>query len=135
METNPTRNHEVVSSIPGPAQWVKGSRVAVSCGVGCRGGSDPTLLWLWRRLAATALIRPPTWEPPYAVGAALKGQKPEEKKKKSLPVISGAGVWTVLDHGSWMDGGSPEGEHEASLGQLGPRGETGGAGGRIRPNG
>ena len=23
-ETNPTRNHEVLGSIPGPAQWVKG---------------------------------------------------------------------------------------------------------------
>ena len=35
-EMNPTRNHEVASSIPGLAQWVKGSGVAVSCGVGCR---------------------------------------------------------------------------------------------------
>ena len=30
---------------------------------------------LWRRLAATALIRPLVWEPPYAVGVALKRQK------------------------------------------------------------
>ena len=30
------------------------------------------MLWLWYRLAATALIWPLAWEPPYAVGVALK---------------------------------------------------------------
>ena len=44
------------------------------CGVGSRHGLDPTLLWLWCRLAATAQIRPLDWEPPYATGAALKRQ-------------------------------------------------------------
>ena len=68
--TNLTRNHEVAGSIPGLAQWVKGSGVALSYGVGCRHGSDPTLLWLWCRLVATAPIRPLAWEPPHAVGAA-----------------------------------------------------------------
>ena len=47
----------------------------MSCGVGRRQDVDPALLWLWRRLAATALIRPLTWEPPYAAGAALLRQK------------------------------------------------------------
>ena len=42
----------------------------MSCGVGYRLGSDPVLLWLWRRLAATAPIQPLAWEPPYAAGAA-----------------------------------------------------------------
>ena len=54
----------------------------MSCGAGRRQGSDPTLLWLWRRLEATALIRPLAWELPYAVGAALKRQKTKDKKKK-----------------------------------------------------
>ena len=56
--TNPTRNHEVAGSVPGLAQWVKGSGVAVSCGVGRRCGLDPALLWLWCRLVATTPIRP-----------------------------------------------------------------------------
>ena len=47
----------------------------MSCGVGHRCGSDPMLLWLWCRPVATALIEPLAWEPPYAVGAALKRQK------------------------------------------------------------
>ena len=73
--TNPTRNHEVAGSVPALAQWVKGSSVAMSCGVGRRCGLDPALLWLWRRLAATAPIRPLAWEPPYAEGVALKSNK------------------------------------------------------------
>ena len=44
----------------------------MSCGVGRSCGLDPTLLWLWHRLAAVAPIRPLAWEPPYAAGAALK---------------------------------------------------------------
>ena len=77
--TNPTRNHEVAGSIPGLAAWVKRSGVAVSCGVGCRHGSDPMLLWLWRRAAATALIRPLAWEPPYAAGADQEMAKRQNK--------------------------------------------------------
>ena len=54
----------------------------MSCGVVCRCVSDPVLLWLWSRLGATALIPPLAWEPPYAVGAAIKRQKETEKKKQ-----------------------------------------------------
>ena len=49
----------------------------MSCGVDRRRGSDPALLWLWRRPAATALIGPLAWDPPYAVSAALKRRKKE----------------------------------------------------------
>ena len=52
----------------------------MSCGVGRRCGSDLVLLWLWCRLAATAPIGPLAWEPPYAVGVALAGQKTKKKK-------------------------------------------------------
>ena len=53
----------------------------MSCGVGRRCSSDPALLWLWRSLVATALIRPLAWEPPYETGAALEKIK---KKKRIL---------------------------------------------------
>ena len=57
----------------------------MSCGVGQRHGSDPSLLWLWSRPAATAVIRPLAWEPPYAVGVALeKAKRPKKKKKKEI---------------------------------------------------
>ena len=73
--TNPTKNQEVASSIPGLAQWVKDLALPVSCSVGSRHSSDLVLLWLWCKPAATAPIRPVTWEPPHAAGAVLKRQK------------------------------------------------------------
>ena len=67
------------------AQWLANltrNNVVVSCGVGHRYSSDPALLWLWRRLTATAPIRPLDWEPPYAAGAAQEIAKKKIKKKK-----------------------------------------------------
>ena len=55
----------------------------MSCGSGCRGGSDLLLLWLWCRLAATALIQPLAWEPPYATGTALKNKTNKQTKKQN----------------------------------------------------
>ena len=55
----------------------------MSCDVGRRRGSDPALLWLWWRPAATAPIGPLAWELPYAMGAALKKrQKTEDKRQR-----------------------------------------------------
>ena len=51
-------------------------------GVGRRHGSDLVLLWLWRRLVATAPIGPPAWEPPHAASVALEKTKRPKKKKK-----------------------------------------------------
>jgi len=68
----------------------------VSCGVGCRHGSDPALLWLWRRLAATAPIGPLAWEPPYAAEAALEKAK-RQKKKKIVNAMSSVTLKTNLN--------------------------------------
>jgi len=58
----------------------------VSCGVGCRCGSDLALLWPWCRPGATASIGPLAWEPPYAEGTALEKAK-EQTNKNSNPVM------------------------------------------------
>ena len=52
----------------------------MSCGVGCRRGLDPKLLWLWCGLAATTPIRFLAWEPPYATGVALGKAKKDKKQ-------------------------------------------------------
>ena len=65
-ETNPTGNHEVSCSISGLTQCVE----------------DLALLCLWP--AATALIGPFAWQPPYATSAALKDKRPKKKKKKEI---------------------------------------------------
>ena len=54
----------------------------MTCGVDRRQSLDP--VWLWCRLAATALIGPLAWESPYAKGVGLKRKK-EKKKKKRMP--------------------------------------------------
>ena len=59
----------------------------MSCGVGSRHGSHPTLWWLWCRPEAAALIQPLAWEPPYAAGATLKKKKRKEKKRKEIILI------------------------------------------------
>ena len=53
----------------------------MSCGVGHRRGSDPTVLWLWCRPVVTAPIGPLAWEPLYAVGVA------QGKIKKKITII------------------------------------------------
>ena len=54
----------------------------MSCDVGRRLGSDPTLLWLRCRPAATAPIQPLAWEPPNAKGVAQEMAKRYKKKEK-----------------------------------------------------
>ena len=55
----------------------------MSCGVGRRHGTDPTLPWLWYMPVAWAPIRLLAWEPPYAAGAALR----RLKKKKKVEIV------------------------------------------------
>ena len=63
----------------------------MSCGVSRRHGSDLALLWLWCRPVAVTPIRPLAWEPPYAMGAALKRQK----KKNFFFVSSSQNDWVI----------------------------------------
>ena len=75
QKTNLTSIHEDTGWIPG----LSGLRIwhcCVSCGVGCRHGSDPILLWLWCRPLDKTLIQPLAWESPHA------GDKKKKKKKK-----------------------------------------------------
>ena len=95
-EMNPTRNHQVAGSIPGLFSGLRTQCCHVSCGVGRSHGSDLAWRWLWCRLAAIAPIRCRAWEPPYAVGAALKGQRTNKNyggcKRECLTVLSNCGL-------------------------------------------
>ena len=63
----------------------------MSCGMGRRCGSDLASLWLCCRPAAAAPIWPLAWEPPYAMGAALK-----KKKKKDHKNNNGSWQWPSM---------------------------------------
>ena len=71
---NPTSIHEDVGLIPG---LLSGLRIWCCCELWCRVADT---IWIWHCCGsgvgqATAPIRPLAWEPPCAVGVALKRQK------------------------------------------------------------
>ena len=80
----------------------------MSCGVGRRHSSDPALLWLWHRLAATTPIGPLAWEPPYAAGTVLKDKKTKQKTETNLN-ISKSILWLpCVKHLQGCGGGGGE---------------------------
>ena len=77
----------------------------MSCGVGCRHGSDPKWLrlWLWCRPVDVALIPPLAWEPPHATGVSLKNQKTPKKQENKKPTKQTkkeavAGMWLSVQN-------------------------------------
>ena len=71
------------------------------------------MLWPWCRLAATAPIRPLTWEPPYAAGAALKRQIKKKKKEKKKEVTEeGKKRENKIIERMYRNGRGPEGRWE-----------------------
>ena len=78
-----------VTSLALLIQWVKGSDIALSCGVGCRCSLDLVLLWLWHRSAAAALIRHLAWKLPYALGSVLKKKNKQTKKAVTVNMQNG----------------------------------------------
>ena len=67
----------------------------MSCGVGDRRGSDPALLWLWCRPAATALIRPLAQELPHATGEVVKRKRKRKEihRSKNIGGVPIAAQW------------------------------------------
>ena len=67
----------------------------MSCGVGQRQSSDPTLLWLWCSPAALAPIQPLAWELPYAMSVALKRKKKTNNPHTYGQMILNKGAKTI----------------------------------------
>ena len=69
----------------------------MSCGVGCRCGLDPALLWMWFRPSAEALIQPLAQELPYASRCS-----PPKKAKPKNTEIKGISTNMLLGKGGNM---------------------------------
>ena len=78
----------------------------MSLGVGRGRSSDPALLWLWCRPAATAPIRPLAWESPYAEGEALEKAKKKKNynNQRKLELHESSRTWRCWEFPLWQSG-------------------------------
>ena len=72
---------------PWPHVVGEGSDIAMGCSIDHRQGSDPSLLRLWCRPAATVSTQPLAWEPPNAMGVPRKKTHAYSQKKFILQSI------------------------------------------------
>ena len=73
----------------------------MSCGVRRRHSSDPSLVWLWCRPVASALIGSLAWEPLYAMGVALKSKKKTISHKQRTVTATKHGIAGPSE--SWVE--------------------------------
>ena len=85
--------------VPIVAQWLTTQLASMRTWVLSLASLSGLSIWLccelWCRPAATALIRHLAWEPLYAMGAALKRQK-DQKKKKLIYFSTSQSRWQKL---------------------------------------
>ena len=97
VETNPTSCPWRCRFSPWPYSVDWGSIVAMSCGVGCRHGLDPMLLWLWSRPAAIALIRPLDWmEPLWNFHRPWVPPKKLKKESSLMALLPTEKIWKKI---------------------------------------
>ena len=74
----------------------------MSCGVVCRCGSDPALLWLWCRPVATAPVQSLARELPYATDAVLKSKKQKANKWKKQSKVDNIQLREKKKNRTWL---------------------------------